>query len=195
MLGTIMLIQFRKFHFMVPTTLAAVFFSVLAWLHLHGVITQSHWTVYRVMGHRAMEWTANGESLFVADSSLAIDKQKIRFHILPNQLFQGVTKIHSLKSLPGMRSGIQFFRRGGKTFLWITTKKYRLPERVKVDYVVISNNSVGSVRDLLNHIDFKLVIFDSSNSYRYCEKLEKESISLNRKCYPVLSRGAFVLDI
>ena len=70
-----------------------------------------------------------------------------------------------------------------------------MPESVAVDYVIVSNNAIKSFRQIADHINFNQVVFDSSNSYYYCERLEKEAKAMNKTSYSVLKEGAFILNL
>lgn len=194
-LGGLLLIQCRKFQPVYLMTTSVVLFVILSWHHTYTEIDKLNWTVYRVQGHPVMEWTKNGSSFFLTDSAFRDDNKKIRFHIQPSRLVYGVRKVHSVCSLPKSFKGLQFYCMNKKTFLWIKTKEFQLPERVAVDYVIVSNNAIKSFNQIGDHINFNQVVFDSSNSYRYCERLESEAKAMNKTSYFVLKEGAFILNL
>ena len=94
-----------------------------------------------------------------------------------------------------LAQGLTLYRLRGRTFLWIQSKNFRLPEHLKVDYLIISNNSVKSLKPLSDHLNFEKLILDSSNSYRYCEQFKKEAASMSVQFHSVLGEGAFVLSL
>ncbi len=53
---------------------------------------QSFMVVYAVSKHSAIDIVQGQNSLFIADSLLLADKEKIRFHILPNWINNGINK-------------------------------------------------------------------------------------------------------
>ncbi len=191
----LLLIQFRKFSLIVMIFIAIVLFSLISWQHLFIDISKSNWIVYRIQGHSAMEWSENGHSFFIADSAFLNDKKNIKFHLQSNRLANGINEVYSNDSLPHVSNGCQLYQHSGKKFLWIANQKFKLPAKLAVDYLIISNNSVGSISKLKGHVQFKKLILDGSNSYRYCERLEKEALSLPVICYSVLKNGAFVTGL
>ena len=194
-LCSLLLIQCRKFQPVYLMTTSVVLFVIVSWHHARTEINKSNWTVYRVQGHSVMEWSENGSSLFLTDSAFRDDDNKIRFHVQPNRLVHGIHNIHSVCVLPKGSKGLQFYSMHKKTFLWIKSKEFQLPESVAVDYVIVSNNAIKSFRQIADHINFNQVVFDSSNSYYYCERLEKEAKAMNKTSYSVLKEGAFILNL
>ncbi len=191
----LLLVQFKKFECMILISVCIIMFSASSWIHYNNDIMKSTWTVYRVQGHTAMEWTTNGQCFFVADPAILPDKKKIKFHLQSNRLVNGVDNVESSRQLPHASKGFQLYRRHGKTFLWIPDPEFQLPVKLSVDYLIISNNSIRSLAKVREHVQFDRVIIDASNSYRYGERLEKEAGELGMPLYSVLKRGAFVLNL
>ena len=142
-----------------------------------------------------MEWTENGSSFFLTDSAYEQDNAGIKFHIQPNRLVNGVSLVHSDSKLPHQLRGLEFYQRNGKIFLVLKSKKFKLPKKVYVDYLIVSNNALVSLKEIASQINFRELILDSSNSNYYCERLEKEAKVLGKSCFSVLRSGAFVLKL
>lgn len=192
-LGGVMLIQFRKFKSLVFMFGCAAIFSFASWC---DYTNKFHWIVYRIQGHRAMEWVVDGESHFVGDSSLFQDQQKIKFHIQPNQMANRYKPDSEFQiASQSLIQGLTLYRLRGRTFLWIQSKNFRLPKYLKVDYLIISNNSVKSLKQISDHLNFEKLILDSSNSYRYCEQFKKEAASMGVQFHSVLGEGAFAVSL
>ena len=79
--------------------------------------------------------------------------------------------------------------------MFIESKKFNLPKNISVDYLIVSNNALASLNMIPNHIKYNEIIFDSSNSYGYCERLEKEARGMGKSSFSVLRKGAFVLKL
>ena len=195
-LTTLILIRYRKFNALYGMMASVILFALLSWHHFNNDIRPPRWTVYRVQGNTAMEWSYNGRSLFVADSTTMKDTNKIHFHIEPNRLFHGVTHIQTSPASPlETTGGFRIYRWEGTTFLHILSRQFRPPQRLVVDYLIISHNSIPSLRSLASKINFQHLIIDSSNSYRYCERLEREAEEMHKPAFSVLKRGAFTLNL
>ncbi|HWA36105.1 MAG TPA: ComEC/Rec2 family competence protein [Cyclobacteriaceae bacterium] len=190
-IAAIALVQFRKF-FALPVLLMCVAcFALDAWQHLYLDVDKSVFNVYRVQGHSVLEWTRHGRAVISTDSVVANDRKAIKFHLEPNHLANGVTDIVVDTSY----AGFSFFKVDGKTFLWIRSGKQQLPDSISADYLIIGNDSVASLKAACRHIEFGKLVFDSSNSYRYCERMLKEAAEIKIFAHSVLNDGAFTTDI
>ena len=186
--------QLRKFRFALFSLLFVLAFSYLQWWHLLNEIGRKQFLVYATPGHFAMEWTDNGKSFFVADSALANDEERIRFHIRPNRILSGVTDSHvSADGAVRKFNGFELYVKNGISVLRIDNKDHRLPERVSVDYLIVGNNSVRSVDEVSKKIAFKKLILDTTNSLWYVNRIEKEARSKNDSVYAVGKSDAFIL--
>ncbi len=193
-LGSVLLVQFRKFNYLVFMFVCVLMFSLVSWLRFHDNI-KPRWIVYRIQGHRGMEWGVEGKSYLAADSSLLQDYQKIKFHIQPNQIARHFVTGSSM-SIPGTSShGLHYYRVHKKTFMWIRSGDFQLPEQLKVDYLVVSNDALSSLQEVSDHIDFKNLILDGSNSFKYCMRLERQAAKAQKSCYSVLRQGAFLVQL
>ncbi len=192
-LATIALIQFRKFAALPILLLCVVLFSVDSWVHLSSEVEKATFNVYRVNGHSVVEWTNYGQAIISTDSIVVADKKGIKFHIEPNHLAHGIRKItFATTTLP---NGFSVIRMKEKTFMWIRSPKFEMPDHVSADYLIISNDAISSLREISSHIQFKAVVFDSSNSYRYCKRMSLEAAEMKIYSRSVLTDGAFTIDI
>jgi len=185
----IFLLEKRKFQFMVSGLVIAILFSVNSWLHFISEVNTKRMMVYKVPGHSAIELIEKGQSVFLSDSTLASDEERIRFHIQPNRLFCGVAsaKNEALNSYHG--NGFDYFAWNDKKILWIKNKKAIIPENLNTDYLIIANGSVTVTQ--LNKISFNKLIIDSSNSLRYSNRI-KDELKGKKKIYSVPEEGAFI---
>jgi len=81
-----------------------------------------------------------------------------------------------------------------RSLLQIYDPRYKIPAGLSVDYVIISNNAVGSVQELHEQIDAKNLILDSSNSRYKVSKLLRGDKPLHT-IHSVQHHGAFELRI
>jgi competence protein ComEC len=194
-LFALLLFQYRKYIYLMGVSACALLFGFTQWIHYQQEINQEKFVVYSVTGHHAMEWMDRGKSFLFADSLLITQADRVRFHIRPNRLISGIERIHYNESafvqdIPGGR----LYSWKGKTFLQLTSPDFSLPENLKIDYVIISYNSVRSLT-LLRTIDFKHIIIDSSNVYYNANRLIKEAEQLQLPVYSVLQHGAFSIKL
>lgn len=194
LVSALLLLHFRRFVFMVVILFCAIALGLMHWYHYYGEVRPEKFVVYHVAGKTAMEWSSRGKSFLRADSTLLNDAERIRFHVRPNRLISGIH--HSSTALPFMRSF-----QGGYLFVWsnkiivqLTSESFSLPEGLKVDYIVISNNSIRNV-STLDQVTCKTIIIDSSNTFYTASKILNQAATLNLPVYSVLHQGAFVIKL
>lgn len=69
-----------------------------------------------------------------------------------------------------------------------------LPQKIRLDYLLISNNSKTNMSDLSQTFDPGLIIFDGSNKRRQVQKWKKECEELHLRCHDIASQGAVVTN-
>jgi len=196
-LSWILFFEFKKLGFMVASAILITLFSFFDWYHHFTFFNRNQWVVYSVPGHAVMEWIDHGKSTFISDSSLIQDNQRMRFHIYPNRLLHSVNQV-SVKAHPEtfkLFSGFSVFYWREKRVLWIHDGKHKLPDSIQVDYVLVSNNAVRSVKELTSKVSFGQVILDSSNSAWYGQKMFNEAAIEKIPLHSVLHQGAFVVTM
>lgn len=191
----VLLIQYRSFAYVVLFSLCGVWFGAIQWHHRTSMSANQVFVVYQVNGHTAMEWMARGNAYFFTDSILMGNRDRIRFHIRPNRLLNGISKIHPVDgTFSTPVKGGTLFRWNTTTVFQVTERDFFFPRGIEVDYLVISNNAVPD----LNHLQpakLKAVIVDSSNSMYTAIKILREAGERGIAVHSVLHRGAFVSKI
>jgi len=89
-----------------------------------------------------------------------------------------------------------FFFVHGKRFCRITNKQYQefsAPKKLKLDYLIISENANVKIASLQNLFEFKKIIIDSSNSFYKRKRLIKKLKKQNIPYHSVVEDGAFHL--
>ncbi|MBX2971248.1 MAG: ComEC family competence protein [Cyclobacteriaceae bacterium] len=191
----LLLFQYRKFVYTLGISICALLFGIAQWHHYQQEVKHEKFVVYSVAGYQAMEWMDRGKSFLFADSALVANADRMRFHIRPNRLISGIDRIHFnnhsfVRTIPGGR----LFSWKEITFLQLTSPDFSLPDNLEIDYVIISYNSVQSLT-MLNSIDYKHIIIDSSNVYYHANRLMKEAEQLQLSAHSVLQHGAFSIKL
>ena len=89
-----------------------------------------------------------------------------------------------------------FFFVHGKKFCRIANKQYQkfsAPKKLKLDYLIISENANVKISSLRNLFEFKKIIIDSSNSFYKRKRLIKKLKKRNIPYHSVVEDGAFHL--
>ncbi|MDN5201398.1 ComEC/Rec2 family competence protein [Fulvivirgaceae bacterium BMA10] len=69
------------------------------------------------------------------------------------------------------------------------------PASLKIDFLIIENESIEDVRQLLEIFHCKTLVIGSSNSIYYAKKILKEMENLNIRCHSIPHQGAFTIDL
>jgi hypothetical protein len=70
-----------------------------------------------------------------------------------------------------------------------------IPNELKVDYVIVSNDAVQNLGSVVDHLQTKEIILDSSNSFYRTKTMMAESENLSVPVYSVRHQGAFTIKI
>jgi hypothetical protein len=68
-------------------------------------------------------------------------------------------------------------------------------QKIKVNYIVLSNSPAISLIDLMQYFEFDMIIIDSSNSNKSIENWVMQNDSLDLDLYNIKESGAFVYKI
>lgn len=192
----VFLFELRKTTYLTAASVFIVAFAVFEWIHFSDSIKQRKFVVYNVSGHTAWDVIDNGQVYFFTDSVLKNDRDKLRFHIRPNRLRNGVGKIYDGKAqtFTNERNGYRLTVWNGVKILQLDKKDFELPENLEVDYLVLGRNAIRNVQSL-KAIKFGKLILDSSNSFYFAERLVKDAEAEQIEVYSVPHQGAFIAKL
>jgi len=71
---------------------------------------------------------------------------------------------------------------------------YKSLNKIKVDYIVLTKNVYLDIEQIIDLIDFKMIVFDGSNKYYRIEKWTQQCDTLGLAYYDVSSQGALRID-
>jgi competence protein ComEC len=179
---------------------ALLIFSLAAiWDHFEKLKT-TEITVYQVPGYKAVDFVKKKQALFMCDSLLMHDQQKIDFQVKPNRIHKGIRDIDIIApgdtqafSLSGVWTNYPFIYFCGKRIVIIDNqwKNRQSREIVRCDIAVFSGNPNFNPENLKTQIRFRQVVIDSSVPVYRAEQLiqffQKEDIP----CHSVRHEGAF----
>ncbi|MCX8491379.1 MAG: ComEC/Rec2 family competence protein [Cyclobacteriaceae bacterium] len=194
LLCLILLFEFRSSRWLYLSVFVVVLFVYTQWDHFFNFVNRSHFIVYCVPGHHAVEFIQNGQSYFIADSSLSVDNDRLRFNIRPHRMINGVVRVQGIESFPSkMSNNMLVIGWRGKTIAHISKKNNKPPFCFQVDYLIVSNNSFLVDKKWTCSKKIGKLIVDGSNSRTYINKMRKFATAENIPFYSVLDEGAFTL--
>jgi competence protein ComEC len=192
LLCLVFLFEFKKIQWLYGSLVIALMLMFTQWQHYTRAVDQSHFVVYSINGHQAMEWVTHGKSYLKADSSLIQDPERIRFHIRPNRLYHGVRNVYPPASFYfPLQEGMAVIRWRNYWLLHID-RETMLPESVKIDYLIVSRNSFKS--EWLSKLSqVQAIVLDGTNSRGYIRRLKEDAGKRNIAVHAVTEDRAFVL--
>ncbi|MBN2892761.1 MAG: ComEC family competence protein [Bacteroidales bacterium] len=96
-----------------------------------------------------------------------------------------------------LRFNNNFFAIGNIKFLLLENSELLnnyAPQKIEVDYVILSKNAYIEIPELIELVDFKEIIFDGTNKYWRTEKWEEQCKNQNISCFDITKNGAFAVD-
>ena len=158
-------------------------------------LNQKKIIVYNVPSHKAIDFINGNTYQFFGDSDLTTDGLLQNFHLKPGRisLLLSKNKPDSL-SLFHQNNFFGFF---GKRILMIDSEIVysALPEKINVDYIIISKNPKLFIPNLAAVFNCGVYIFDASNPLWKIEKWKKDCEELHLRFHSVPEQGAFVTDL
>jgi competence protein ComEC len=191
-ISLIVFVERRKFSYLWIPAGIVLLFSGIQWWQLVQQNQVSKLVVYKVPNFSAVDLIHGGRSTFIKDSTLNDNADKIRFHIQPNRLINGVSAVESadVSSTRETAFGKVIWWRGKSILYCLNPYEGDYP-KIQVDYLIIGHDSVRDLPGLLSSVSAQQIILDSSNSFRYASKVLRRTESLNLTVYSVLHNGAF----
>lgn len=164
-------------------------------LNKWGFSNQRKIIVYSVPTHKAVDFIYGSSFRFVGDSELVPDGLLQNFHLKPGRIS---LMLHNKKNnLAAFYHSNNFYQFYGKRIVMIDSAVVYspMPEKINVDYIILSKNPKLYISSLAAVFNCKLYIFDSSNSMWKIDKWKKDCEELHLRFHSVPEQGAFVTDL
>jgi competence protein ComEC len=187
--------EYKNSFYLISTAAAVVTLSLSMWIHYSRVVARPTVTIYNIPGHTAIDFAEYGKVQFIADNELMGDVSSADYFIRPNRCRQGIQKALISDSLHREFEGCTIFAWQNRTILRIHSTAFRIPNELKVDYVIVSNDAVQNLGSVVDHLQTKEIILDSSNSFYRTKTMMAESENLSVPVYSVRHQGAFTIKI
>jgi competence protein ComEC len=193
LLALVFMIEYKSIRWLYLAGTCSIILSITQWMHFNESINREQFVVYSVNGLSAYEWMEHGQSYFVGDSAFIQDQERVRFHVRPNRLNSGITRIHAhIPFYKELKEGVSLARWNSNTIVFIQHRNFSLPELAKIDYLVVGKNAINT--NLLPvQLKVKKVILDGSNSRWYVNQWRDVSGKKGIAVHAVADEGAFIL--
>ncbi len=192
---------FHRSSFLLGSLLMLALF--LGWNVAQKIINmqQRKLIVYSIPNTTAIDFIKGTDHLFLADSALLHDYDRMLFHIKHNWWDSGLSSTTAELS---DKVETHFVRRHDQFFLFLDKRVALIDgdfepaedgKKLSLDYVIISKDSRVKINSLVKAYDFKTLIFDGSNSRKSIRYWMKDCEKLGLDCYDVNEKGAFIAEI
>lgn len=155
--------------------------------------------VYSINKASAIDLIDGKEDFFLTDSLLINDIDKIAYHIQNNRWKSGIKNVVKFHVDNKQIIKQNFYK--NKNFIQFYDKRlviinpefrfYPTQNKMKVDYLVVSQNPDIKIAELTESFDFEQLIFDSSNRYWKINKWIEECSKTSVEYYDVKRQGAW----
>jgi competence protein ComEC len=148
--------------------------------------------VYNIPGTLAIDVMAGNRYFFIGDSSAAAPGLNYNFHLKPARIALQLSHKNELAEKLS-RNG-PFYAIGNKRMLLVDTViSFETPaKKITIDLILLSKNAPVSIAALDSIFDCSEYIFDASNSTWRIGNWMQECKQLNKKCYSIPGRGAYI---
>ncbi len=207
----IVYLQRNKIAFLKASIIVLTIFIGISSLKKVKLIETKSIYIYNVKKSSIFNIIDNDNNILFADKESIDNKKMIRYAAYNNWLFlkaknvrniytdnlfkQGDTSLYLNKNIFYRNNFLNYYN---KKFLFVNNDDllhFKSNCKMKVDYVVLMNNTKVILDELSELIDFKEIIFDSSNGYKQIKYWKKECEKRKIKYFSVPDMGAFSLVI
>jgi competence protein ComEC len=150
--------------------------------------------VYNIPKITAVDFIAGNKYLMLADSGFQVNQLLQRFHVRPAHISLSASK-KVLQHVSYWEEN-NFYGFFGKRLLIVNSAiHYFSPNKMRIDYIILTNNAKIKIADLLQAFDCQNFIFTANNSLWRIGEWEKECEELHLRSHSVARQGAFVTNL
>ncbi len=151
--------------------------------------------IYNIPQFRAIDFVERNRYSFLGDSVLLSDGLLKNFHLKPARISMQLKGTNKSISSLSIKNNLYTFN--NKSLLLIDSSfQFQMPvKRIKIDFILLSKNSLVKIDRLSTIFDVSRIIFDSSNSLWKIANWKKDCERLALPFYSIPEQGAFILDL
>lgn len=194
-LASFLLFEFRRRRFLYITAFSILCLVFFRFDWLNETVNSERITIYRVNNHLAIDLLSKGKSVLITDSTLWENKDRMRFHVIPNQLQLGIDD----KQLSVLSTDKPFnvLSWGEIDILAITDDitHWSWEANTTFDYVLLSKNFQGSLSEISNKVKYKQIILDGSLKGYVANRLWDEAQESSNEVYSVYHNGSKTINL
>ena len=167
-------------------------FSAIITFNKWKAFNQKTMIVYNIPSQNAVDFIYGNRYRLISDPGLESNKLLYNFHLKPLRVLLQVNKKDYKNDV--FFSSDNFYKFFNKRIVVIDTLiHYYPPEKLEVDYIILTKNPKVKIADLLPYYDCKQFIFTASNAMWKIGEWKKECEELLLRSHSVAEQGAFVI--
>jgi competence protein ComEC len=173
----VLMFQYRSVSWLYAAAACTVVFSVGNWLQFERERENDWLTVYHVNRLTAFDVISSGTAYQFMSVALRSDPAIIRFHITPNYLRTGVVRTNALDQYPAatLRNGVAWAVWKGQVIIHLQEKRFQLPVVKRIDWLIVSRQTLYDLTQLPSDLVVGCLIFDSSCPTAMVKKLTDQA--------------------
>ncbi len=184
----VMAIESRQFKWLLAGLSFFVMFGLLNAINQWQVLQQQELVVYSISRHSAIDFFDGQKLVSIADA----DERTLNFAAQNHRWSQ---RVREMEQLP-MPNGLAVYRFGQVHLAVINGESdSNFKEKIPVDYVLIRGNPWGTLAELIEPLDCKRVIFDTSNYPGNIAKWREEAALSGLEVVDVQTSGAIQFNL
>ena len=182
---------------------AALKFGIALTLFFTGMMTYKNWKslhqkkmiVYNIPMNKAIDFIYGNKYYFIGDSNLNKNNLLVNYNLKPARISFMANQNSSASNNLFVKNNFYQFDRCRILMIDTTLTYLPTPQKVNLDYIIISKNPRVNLANLASVFHCKTYIFDASNSSGKIEQWKKECEELHLHFHSVSEQGAFVINL
>lgn len=192
----ILLFSQKKIGYLYAAFFTACLFGVLGASYQRQYLESGVLRVLNVPNASVLDFRFGNQARLMADSAFLHDENRRRFHFEPGRLEAGTPLDPEKDNLVVAVSafmGNELVCFQGETFLILKKAfpKEAFHNSIKVNYLVVSRNSIKNLNQIKGIIDFKTLLIDASNKGYVAKRLASQAKDLGLKAHAIREDGYF----
>jgi len=191
---------FKRTVYVYPTL---VFLSAILFVRIYNsyhLQQQKLLVVYNTPGTRAVNFISGDKNYFLADSALCKNNSKMLFHIKHHWWEKGFSDAEIINgndrfNFESLIKNNNLYSFAGKNIALFDSTLNQNKNKFKTDILILTDTRKFKIEEVIERFEPGLIIFDSTISGKWLDKLKLKCEGLCVKYYAVSESGAFVKDL
>lgn len=192
----------RRIRFIFPVSLIIFSLAIFQTYHKYQTLRQNRIIVYSINKQSAIDFIQGQKHVLVTDSASIVNSSKYDYHIKNSTIEMGLDEAMILNqgniiNEVGLYYDDEFCSFGDYKMITLNRAKQFFPvqNKLKVNTIIIQGKNNVNIEDLIQCINFELIVIDGSVPYWKRYKIAETCDSLNISYYDVKTDGAFIRDL